>query len=705
MIRLACTPDGRQWFLIKAAQLALFDLGTQTHPERRARRATTRHTAHGGIVPVAATTATVHVAPVETPPPHVQPPAPMPEPEPPPAPAVVAPPVRQATKDDPIPGLPPREDMISAKTLGGLSWDGNVGTARFAGDWTLTFTLDRGNGDVGPRYSTRLVHGGIMYDPPAGEMAESHYFPMSVPARATLDEMRAHIEANLKAGGLVATAFGSLANRAYKQKRDASPPPAPAPEPPPPLAPRAPKADKELIDNPDPKNPEHRRIMADVIYRYTHRDYKGRGPDGSKTIMGGPRNGYRLIDPMDLPDDQMLEKYQGALHRKVRDAAEKAAKEKIKQLVAEADARLAAEKEAQAAMAPPPAPPAAAQEPEAGPGDTVVRSGPADAPMTATFVPGEGLILNGTSKRDIDKLRPVMVRHSLRWSGQLGAWFKPNSRDWTAADPRAKGVHTLAADLTAAGLPTNAEQETASNTAAEREASIVERAEARADRYEERAEKHQQAAAGHFARVDQIASGIPLGQPILVGHHSERHARRDAERIDSGMRHGIEEQKAAQYAAGRVHTSERTAAEHSYDVKNRGKVVRRIEKLEAEDRALQRQIKGRVELDSGGYGGLVARRIEPSADVIAQKEARRKEIAEEIAYHDERLKAAGYDRHAKAQEVKAELKPGDKVHTKLGQGTVIRVNPKSVTVDHAGLGSGHPWHIKHDHADVRKIED
>jgi hypothetical protein len=33
--------------------------------------------------------------------------------------------------------------------------------------------------------------------------------------------------------------------------------------------------------------------------------------------------------------------------------------------------------------------------------------------------------------------------------------------------------------------------------------------------------------------VHRIADNIPFGQPILVGHHSERHARKDAERIEN----------------------------------------------------------------------------------------------------------------------------------------------------------------------------
>jgi Spy/CpxP family protein refolding chaperone len=46
------------------------------------------------------------------------------------------------------------------------------------------------------------------------------------------------------------------------------------------------------------------------------------------------------------------------------------------------------------------------------------------------------------------------------------------------------------------------------------------------------------AAAFESARV--VADGIPMGQPILVGHHSERRHRRDIARIDSGMRNGVE---------------------------------------------------------------------------------------------------------------------------------------------------------------------
>ena len=54
------------------------------------------------------------------------------------------------------------------------------------------------------------------------------------------------------------------------------------------------------------------------------------------------------------------------------------------------------------------------------------------------------------------------------------------------------------------------------------------------------AESRKDKAAQRFADADRIAEAIPLGQPILVGHHSERHARSDQKRIQNGMAAGIE---------------------------------------------------------------------------------------------------------------------------------------------------------------------
>jgi len=49
--------------------------------------------------------------------------------------------------------------------------------------------------------------------------------------------------------------------------------------------------------------------------------------------------------------------------------------------------------------------------------------------------------------------------------------------------------------------------------------SLVDRTEERAERFEEYGDKRGAEAYRAKAAVDELADGIPLGQPILVGHH------------------------------------------------------------------------------------------------------------------------------------------------------------------------------------------
>lgn len=67
-----------------------------------------------------------------------------------------------------------------------------------------------------------------------------------------------------------------------------------------------------------------------------------------------------------------------------------------------------------------------------------------------------------------------------------------------------------------------------------------ERLEARLEKRAEWAASRDRKSAAGFERARAIADRIPLGQPILVGHHSEKRHRRDIGRIDAGMRAGCE---------------------------------------------------------------------------------------------------------------------------------------------------------------------
>lgn len=39
--------------------------------------------------------------------------------------------------------------------------------------------------------------------------------------------------------------------------------------------------------------------------------------------------------------------------------------------------------------------------------------------------------------------------------------------------------------------------------------------------------------------METITENTPFGQPILIGHHSEKRARRDAQRIQDGMHRAV----------------------------------------------------------------------------------------------------------------------------------------------------------------------
>lgn len=86
--------------------------------------------------------------------------------------------------------------------------------------------------------------------------------------------------------------------------------------------------------------------------------------------------------------------------------------------------------------------------------------------------------------------------------------------------------------------------------------SLVDRAEERAARFEGYQERRAEDAHRAHEAVKAIADGIPLGQPILVGHHSERRARRDAKKIENGMRRAVKMWETSKYwedrAAGAI---------------------------------------------------------------------------------------------------------------------------------------------------------
>ncbi len=117
--------------------------------------------------------------------------------------------------------------------------------------------------------------------------------------------------------------------------------------------------------------------------------------------------------------------------------------------------------------------------------------------------------------------------------------------------------------------------------------SLVDRAEQRAERMEDYSEKRKVEADRAHDAVASITENIPLGQPILIGHHSERHARKDAEKIEKGMQKALKLWETSNYwkdrAAGAV-----AAAKYK---ELPGVRARRIKGLESDLRKMEKNIK------------------------------------------------------------------------------------------------------------------
>ncbi|EGY9635542.1 DUF3560 domain-containing protein [Salmonella enterica subsp. enterica serovar Rough O:c:z] len=115
---------------------------------------------------------------------------------------------------------------------------------------------------------------------------------------------------------------------------------------------------------------------------------------------------------------------------------------------------------------------------------------------------------------------------------------------------------------------------------------LSDRQEQRAGRFSGYSEKRAGESEQTLEQVDALASVIPFGQPILVGHHSERRARRDAQRIENGMKRAVMLFERAEYWQERAQASLRHAKYKELPAVR----YRRIKKIEADLRKSEKTI-------------------------------------------------------------------------------------------------------------------
>lgn len=181
----------------------------------------------------------------------------------------------------------------------------------------------------------------------------------------------------------------------------------------------------------------------------------------------------------------------------------------------------------------------------------------------------------------------------------------------------------------------------------------IERKLEKAARYETYAANAEARAESRYNNARAIGSHIPLGQPILVGHHSERRHRRDIERIDNNMRKSVEESEKAEYLKDRA--ADLSRAEEKLEdrrfvgnrIKDAEKAVRQLSKWARADHPRLIQAQEKLAFWQGR---------------LAEIEAKLKEEGNTIASPET-------------------VKVGDMIYYGSWM-PVVRVNKKTVTVSH-----------------------
>lgn len=198
--------------------------------------------------------------------------------------------------------------------------------------------------------------------------------------------------------------------------------------------------------------------------------------------------------------------------------------------------------------------------------------------LTLTHTHLDGTLLEGTSRGDgsAAALKPL----GWRWSRNLEAWYVPRSRDTDGQQWRIKA--TVEA-LEAADFEVTVDVDNTPRATADVHADKIARASARADALERKAARLESKSDAHYAAAKAITENIPFGQPIIVGHHSEARARRDAARVHSNMNKSIEAADAASEAARKAEAARANTRPESVET-----LVNRLEKLEADIRRCER---------------------------------------------------------------------------------------------------------------------
>lgn len=176
----------------------------------------------------------------------------------------------------------------------------------------------------------------------------------------------------------------------------------------------------------------------------------------------------------------------------------------------------------------------------------------------------EGTLVEGTSRGDgsaeilKEVINPYTGRaRAWRWSRQLGSWYVQRSRDNAANSAL---IEATANALRAAGFEVEIAIDDRYRPPAQVEVDVVARQEARVAALDAKAVRAAAGSEAADARALERTERMPLGQPILVCHHSEGRMRRAYRDIEKASRASVAAYREAQIAQARADTAANTTA-------------------------------------------------------------------------------------------------------------------------------------------------
>lgn len=204
--------------------------------------------------------------------------------------------------------------------------------------------------------------------------------------------------------------------------------------------------------------------------------------------------------------------------------------------------------------------------------------------ITITHAAEDGTLVYGTSRGDGTNI--ILKAHGFRWFRTLGLWGLPNSRD---RQPQRSTITLVAEALQHAGHEVRIAIDAAHRPVEVAEAARSQRAADRADALSTKATRKAVAAQKAWdAELNAAAAVPPGGEPIKIGHHSEKRHRKSIERAIAKLGQAVEAQGVADTAALRA----QTAAESDARRYSPATVKNRIDRYQAAQRKDQRILDG-----------------------------------------------------------------------------------------------------------------